>query len=52
MKVKFKCHKCGKENEFETTGGQKLILLDNKNEGTSYYTTCKCGTQNIVTVKH
>lgn len=52
MKVRFKCVKCEKENEFETEE-EKQLLLEAKTQarGAIYIVKCKkCGAENRIRV--
>jgi len=53
MKMRFKCHQCGKENEFETDGAimelREAIEIDPHD---IYIVNCQsCGTENRIKAK-
>jgi len=53
MKVRFKCVKCGAENEFETKGATQLLLeMKTQNREAIYIIKCKkCGAENQIRVR-
>lgn len=50
--VKFTCHSCKKESEFETNGARMMMLDDTTPRPVTYVPNCShCNKQCTVTVK-